>query len=274
MNQKFIAHSTAFHGYGFAFSLLFREHGSNGQASEFQFCLNPKKTLTTGNQGTVEREADISGFDRLDDFIFTAGITQFQFVFKIESCFGIVVEIKTDFITDAGVQAHIDVFFEIKVHLTAQPFRRIGIVCSIAAQTEFQSYVSRRAQVNGMSAENFIKSLSSDIDRGDNAVAIACSGSRRTLFPILFQGFIHIYFAVIAQIKVGRRAVFERTYLGDDFVEPCFRVILHLCLQTVRIAEIHRVAAIGSRIEHLLPGKRINHSGIKGVASENDAWRK
>ncbi len=109
---------TTFNSNGFTFAFLLRKYTGNHRFSKLQFGFNPEKTLTSGDQRTVQREGNISCFKQLENFIFFSFVFEFEFVLKFKGGFCIIVGFKFNFITDFGNNTHLNFFLEIEIGLS------------------------------------------------------------------------------------------------------------------------------------------------------------
>ena len=88
---KILYLSTTLCHYCIVLGTLFRKDSRNGGFPKLHLGLYPKKTLCTGNQGTVEGHVHVTDFYFLENIIFRWGIIQLYQILKIESSFCIII---------------------------------------------------------------------------------------------------------------------------------------------------------------------------------------
>ena len=102
-------------GNGLRFGLLLRCDSRHHQFTEFQLRLHTEQTLATRNQRAVERECNITEFNKLQNVILLAFELEFHFILIFEHRFGVVIEIELNLITDFGEGVQLDVFIEVEL---------------------------------------------------------------------------------------------------------------------------------------------------------------
>ena len=159
------------HGDGRGFAFLLREDARNRGAAELHLGFQPEKALASGDQGAVEREGNIPRFNQFDNFVFLAFVFEFQFVFKVEGGFRIVIGIKFNFITDLGHYAHLNTLLKIEVGGAALADVERGVVAAVGEDAKGNFGASLRTDVNGVTSENPVEHLAANVYLGNNPCA-------------------------------------------------------------------------------------------------------
>ena len=66
----------ALHGDVLRLAFLIGDNGADGGVAELQLALDTEQLLCAGDEGAVEREADVTGFQQLYDFVLLAFVFQ------------------------------------------------------------------------------------------------------------------------------------------------------------------------------------------------------
>ena len=135
---KLIGLSTALLCDVLRLTLLIGDDGGNGGLAELQFALHTEQLLCTRDEGAVEREVDVTGFQELDDFVFLALVFQCELVLVVEGRLGVLVDVVVDLVADFGHHVELDVLLEDEVVVAFAAFRQRGVVAEAVLEAEGQ----------------------------------------------------------------------------------------------------------------------------------------
>ena len=114
MDLEFVGHSPALHINRLGFALLLRKDGRHGQSPELHLRFDTEETLATGDEGSCEGQAHITGFHLAEYLIVLTGVGYARFILKIEHCLGVVCDPQLHLVADLAGDAHLDLVIEIE----------------------------------------------------------------------------------------------------------------------------------------------------------------
>ena len=197
------------------FTFLLREYGCCGKSSKLKNCLHTKKSLATRDQRAVQREAYVSGFYFLNNFIFISGILQLHLIFKIESGFSIIVGGQFKFIPDFSNHVKLDLFVKVKGGDPSLLNRESRIFCSVNISPENEFCGTLWADIYRIPSENPIEENIIDFNRRYDVSFLSLlvqAFCMHALFPVIFKRFMHTIIHIFIVSHVGRFPILKIPY--------------------------------------------------------------
>ena len=128
--------------------------------------------MCTRDERAVEREADVTGFQQLDDLVFLALVFQGEFVLVVERRLCVLVDVEVDLVADLGQHIELDVLVEDEVVMAFAAFghRRVGAVGVLEAEGEVDGAL--RTDIDGVATEDGLEGLAADKHGRDDGATV------------------------------------------------------------------------------------------------------
>ena len=236
----------SFGAYCLAFRILLRNDGLYFQFAELQIGFDAEQGLASRNQRTVQRHADITGFNVLDDIIFLAFVCKFHgLLVKIERGFGVVVHVEIHLVADFAV--YIELYFFIKVKNIVFPgfLSQCRVVYVIMVEPELQFCGALRFQAYASRPENLVGWPDVEFHVRDVELFFVIPFAGIVFFfPVILYGFAGGVIPVFAFRHHKRCGNVILTDPRMDDVVACCRVIFNDSVYVFRILQVERVGQI------------------------------
>ena len=234
--------SATLHGDVLRLTLLVRDDGRDGGVAEFQLALDTEQLLRSCDEGAVEREADVAGFQELDDLVFLALVFQVQLVLVVEGRLRVLVDVEVDLVADFGHHVELDVLVEHEFVVAFASFGHRFVVAEAVLEAEGEVDGALWTDVDGVAAEDGLEGLAADEHGRDDGAAV---GGRpcvlaAAFLPIFLYAFTVLIFKVFALRQGGGGVVIELPDAAFEGVLSGDGVVDDLGLKVVGVAEVER----------------------------------
>ena len=239
---KLVGLCAALNGDVLRLALLVGDDGRHGGLAELQFRLHTEQLLCTCDKRAVEREADVTGFQQLDDFVFLALVFQVELVLVVESRLGVLVNVEVDLVADLGNHVELQIGVEHKVVVAFAALGHRGIVAEAVLEAEGEVDGALGTDVDGVAAEDGLKGLAANVERRDDGTAV---GGRTCVLataflPVLLYAFFVLILKIFALRKSGGGIVVELADAALEGVLSGQRVIDDFGIEVVGVVEVER----------------------------------
>ena len=198
--------------------------------------------LCTCDEGAVEREADVTGFQELDDFVFLTLVFEGELVLVVEGRLGVLVDVEVDFVADFGHHVELDVLVKNEFVVAFASFGHRFVVAEVVLEAKGEVDGTLGTDVDGVAPEDGLKGFAADEHGWDDGVAVG--GRTRVLaaafFPVFLYALTVLIFKVFALCEGGGRVVIELADATFEGVLSSYWVVDDFGLEVVGVAEVER----------------------------------
>ena len=115
--------------------------------------------MCTRDEGAVEREADVTGLQELDDFVFLTLVFEGELVLVVEGRLGVLVDVEVDFVTDFGHHVELDVLVKNEFVVAFASFGHRFVVAEVVLEAKGEVDGTLGTDVDGVAPEDGLKAL-------------------------------------------------------------------------------------------------------------------
>ena len=184
--------------------------------------------MCSGDEGAVEREANVTSLEQLDDFVLFAFVFQLHQVLIIEGGLGILVDVEVDFVADFCDDIELYILVEVEIGGVLLGDGGIATVVVLDAKGEVNRALG--TNVDGVAAKDEVESLSANIQRRDDGVAVLGGTGVLLLagLPVFLYPLAVLVIKIVFLRHCGGDLVLKIAYLVLEGVLTSDGIVYHL----------------------------------------------
>ena len=212
------------------------------------------------DQLALQRQANVTGLELLDDLVLVTGVVQLHLVLEIEGGFGVVAGVDLQLLADVARQVELYALVEIEggnAPLVNGYARVLGLA---DVDPEGDLGAALWLDLDLVTPEDPVEGLALHVDLRDQGLVVAAGLLIEPFQPVRFHGLLHVVLHVLFERHAHGRAVVDvalahgalQDVLAGKWVED------HLLVHVGRIAQVDAAAAfapgcygVGDRIGQL-----------------------
>ncbi len=227
LNPKILNLRTAPHLNYLRLPVLPRKDAGSSKVSELQLGFYTKQAVASGNKGPRQWERNVTRFNFLYNFILKASILNLHIIFKVESGFGIVININLQLFANITCNVHLNFRLKVESGNASNILGQQGIFGIIVSNTKNQLGVSLRNYFNYVATKNAVEGFATHLQSGQNARTSHYGFTYLPLAPVLAHSLLKLERTVLI---LAHNPWWPNVYASNFFVNSVgfgLRVISH-----------------------------------------------